>query len=310
MNQKKTVAIPFTASGPRPSELLAPGQEGLYALQPNANFTADVLHLFGAKPLKVVSLELPMLSEPITDIAAVQIGYDLRGKLEPHERHVRTCERVELVLRNDSKEAVRPSPTLQGRFKMSSDGPEWDSLFTLARQPDRSLDLKVPLHSTICLPFATELLSVKVSSNAPRGKLFVHAVQLGNVNLIIGGSVPIEAFEDGAPMKAPPCDAGTFVTLTLGPDSEGDPKAHEYTVRAEVEVLTRGQVDVRPPRREIPEEVWHRAREIALSHGAEVTLIEQAAKAMGPDQVLRFTRLLSEDAKEALTHHLVHGGQS
>jgi hypothetical protein len=315
MSQKRTVTIPFVATGPRPSELLAPKEQGLYALQPSANLWVDALHLFGGEPLTVVSLQLPMVEEPITDLVAGPHGRDLRGQLEPHQRLVRTCERVELVLYNDGKEAVRPSPTFQGRFKLSSDGPDWGSLFTLTRQPEKCLDLRLPLHSTFRLPFATELLSVKVTSNAPKGKLFVHAVQLGNVNLLVGDSVPVEAFENGAAMRAPPCDAGTYVTLTLGPGSDGDPKAHEYTVRAEVELLARGQVDPRPPQRELseevwPEQVWQRAREFALSHGAEVTLIEQAAKVMGPGQVSRFASLLSEEAKQALTHQLVHGGQN
>jgi hypothetical protein len=152
-------------------------------------------------------------------------------------------------------------------------------------------------------PYDTPIVGVRMKTSAPQGTVRVTCVQVANVNLLIGGDVPIEAFAypDGAPLRSCVVDPACRFSISLV-------SSHDEPVEVEAEylILPRGAAKPEPTRQEASGSHWDEVRAMAHTHGSDVKLIETAARMMSPDQAGLFAEACSVETRQALVHHLVH----
>jgi hypothetical protein len=223
---------------------VAPGEEADYAIQPNAEMCVDQVGVYGP-----AGCELTQVTLPEAELSTSSRVLDVKSKLDPHQRRVPYGALILARARNTGAAPARLWVVASGTFKLGSDH---ETLCTLMRTVSPSKPKKFSVKRGDCaspmvlLPHAAKLLRVRVMADAPEGVLTVSAVQVANVNLVIGAAVPIEAFAgQGAALKSSPCDAGTRITIAVRcPEDAPSP---EYAFTAELDVTARGVVTLKPP---------------------------------------------------------------
>jgi hypothetical protein len=246
-----TLHAGFGSYGERVTDFtVMPKQEAQYAIQPLASMCIDQVRAYGPRGSKprIVSVSLPE-AEPITDVAADDV--QVVRRLEVHQRTVETGGLIVACVRNDGDEPAKFSVVASGTCKDDDDSLS-ETLCALTRTPSPSKPTRFTLrrgeamHNNTLLPHTARLLRVRIEADAPEGAITVSALQLANCNLLLGDSVPIEAFAGrGASMRSRVCGPGTRLTFIAGCSNDAPDGPMFFSV--EYDITARG-VALQPAR--------------------------------------------------------------
>lgn len=256
--QEKTALLPsgYGVTFSRDSTIM-PGQEATFAIQPNASLTVNTVALYGRRGsrLRLVSIELPE-AEPLTELTSdvdspALFTASIAGRLPVAERRVPTSALLSATVRNDGPEPEKAAVVAHGTWSFNQPSDKtWDGICALSPMTTKRELKKHVLKpgggfsEATLLPFTTCLVRTRITSDAPPGMLTVSAVQVANVNLLLGANVPVEAFAQGAATRTQPCRAGSYLTTCMAL-SDACPSNVTFTV--EYEVLARGEAKLDEP---------------------------------------------------------------